>query len=193
MNPKEVLIELKEHIPFTFIATALAIIIVIIFKNIQSETLFHILHPAHLFFSAIVTSGIYYKYKKNIFNAFLIGLTGSIIIGTLSDILFPYLGGILFNLKTHFHLALIEEPVIILSSAVVGTIIGISTKITKIPHFFHVFLSIFASLFYLLAFSTIFTLINFILAFAIVFMAVLIPCCISDIIFPLIFIKNENK
>ena len=198
LNIKTILSELKKHIPFTLIATLIAIISVVIIYQIASPkitsqitSLFYIVHPLHLFVSAIVSAAIFYKYKNNFVQALLIGITGSIIIGSLSDIIFPYLGGILFQLKTSFHLSLIEKPVLILSTAIVGSIFGILTKVTKIPHFLHVFLSVFASLFYLFAFSTSFALIHFIAAFLIVFIAVLIPCCISDIIFPLLFIKRK--
>lgn len=186
----KILTELKQHIPFTAIATIIAIIITLIFKNYELGELFHVFHPLHVIASAIVTAGIFYKYKPKFIQALIIGLTGSIIIGSMSDIIFPYLGAILLGLNTSFHLSLIESPVIILSSALIGSIIGISTKITKVPHFIHVFLSVFASLFYLLAFTSGFNILNFIGAFFIVFIAVIIPCCLSDIIYPLLFIKK---
>ena len=194
LNIKTIFLELKKHIPFTLIATLIAVILVVIIyqKNILiPESFFYVIHPLHLFISAIVSAAIFYKYKNNLAQAFLIGITGAIIIGSLSDIIFPYLGGILFQLKTSFHLSLIEKPILILSTASIGSIAGILTKFTKIPHFFHVFLSVFASLFYLLAFSTSLNLIHFIATFFIVFIAVLVPCCISDIIFPLLFIKKK--
>ena len=193
MEIKKILIELKEHSPFTLGASLVAIILVIIFRNLQFDTLFHILHPAHLIFSAIVTSAIYYKYKKNILNSLILGITGSIIIGSLSDIIFPYWGGIIFNLNTELHLSILEEPLIIFSTALFGSFIGIYTKVTKFPHFLHVFISIFASLFYILAFSNIWSLTHFLISFLIVFVAVLIPCCISDIVYPLFFIEINKK
>ncbi|MCK4647386.1 hypothetical protein KAT24_00460 [Candidatus Pacearchaeota archaeon] len=198
LNIKTIFSELKKHIPLTFIATLIAIILVIIIYQINAPkiisgitSLFYIIHPLHLFVSAIVSAAIFYKYKKNFTQALLIGITGSIIIGSLSDIIFPYLGGAIFQLKTSFHLSLIEKPILILSTVIIGSIFGILTKLTKIPHFLHVFLSVFASLFYLLAFSISLNLIHFISAFLIVLIAVLIPCCISDIIFPLLFIKKK--
>lgn len=191
-NAKKILEELKHHIPFTSIATLLAIFLVIIFRQINFAESFEVLHPLHVIASAIVTSAIYYKYKKNIFNAFLIGLTGSILIGSLSDVILPYLGGVIFNLETKFHLPIIEEPIIILLSSTIGSIIGIKSELTKFPHLIHVFLSIFASLFYLIAFSAQLTPIYIFFSFIIVFIAVLIPCCISDIIYPLLFIKNKK-
>jgi len=200
LNIKKIFLELKHHIPFTLIATLIAITSAIILYQITSSkivpkiiSLFYILHPSHLFVSAIVTSAIFYKYKNNFLQAILIGITGSIILGSLSDIIFPYLGGILFQLKTSFHLCVIEKPILIISTALIGSIVGVATKFTKFPHFLHVFLSIFASLFYLLSFSVSLNLIPFTIIFLIIFIAVLIPCCISDIIFPLLFIKKAKK
>lgn len=194
MKIKKFLHELKHHVPFTAAATIMAIIIVFLIQNFSgksfSETSFEILHPVHVFASAMVTAGIFYKHKPKILPALLIGISGAIIFGSLSDIIFPWLGGNLFRFETYFHLPVIEIPLIIFASTFFGSIIGIKTKLTKMPHFIHVFLSVFASLFYLLAFSQRFSFGYFIGAFLIVFLAVIIPCCISDIFFPFIFLKK---
>lgn len=194
---KELIHELKHHAPFTIIATLIAITIVlfiqfILMKNISEQT-FEILHPLHIIVSGIVTSAIFYKYKKNIFQSILIGITGSILIGTLSDVIFPYLGGILFMINIEFHFPIFEQPILILSSALIGSFIGISTKLTKMPHLLHVFLSVFASLFYLLAFSQNFNFLYFIFSFILTFISVIIPCCISDIVFPFFFLGKRIK
>lgn len=188
MKYKELLHELKHHVPFTALATVIAIVLAIYIKS--SEGLFHILHPLHILASSIVTTAIFYKYKKSSIQAILIGITGAIIIGSLSDIIFPWLGGNLLNLNTEFHLLLIQEPIIVLSAALIGSIIGIATGMTKMPHLFHVLLSVFASMTYLLAFSG---PLNYIGAFFIIFIAVIIPCCISDILFPFLFLGEKIK
>ena len=194
---KEFLHELKHHLPFTAFATLTAILIFILIQyyytiNI-SEELFEFFHPIHVIASAIVTAGIFYKRKKNITQALLVGITGAIIIGSLSDVILPYLGGTLLGLQTLFHLPLIEEPGIIISSAIAGSLIGIFTQRTKIPHFVHVYLSVFASFFYLLAFTPVFSTGLFIASFFIVLIAVIIPCCMSDILFPFLFLKEKIK
>lgn len=187
--------ETKEHIPFTFTATVSAIIlttiVVYLFKSLQLTTSFEILHPLHIFISAIVTSAIFYKYKNKFIQALFIGIIGSILIGSISDIIFPFFGGNLLNLHTSFHLPLIESPTLIILTAISGSLIGIKIQITKIPHFIHVFLSVFASLFYLIAFSTEINFLYLLISTIIIFLAVLVPCCISDIIFPLLFIKKK--
>jgi len=194
---KDLTHELKHHAPFTAFATIFAIGVVLLiqyyFNKSISENLFDIFHPLHIIASAMVTAGIFYKYKPKIIPALLIGISGAIILGSLSDIILPWIGGNILTLKTTFHLPLIEEPLIILGSALIGSSIGIISKTTKIPHFTHVFLSVFASLFYLLAFSSGITLFYFIATFIIVLIAVIIPCCVSDIIFPFLFLKEKIK
>lgn len=192
---KKVFSELKHHIPFTFGATLIAILFVWILyqENILvSESIFHIVHPLHLFASSMVSAAIFYKYKQNFVQAFFVGIISAIFIGSLSDIILPYLGSTIIQLKTNFHLPLIEKPFLIFSTVILGSTIGIATKFTKFPHFIHVFLSIFASLFYILAFSSQINLVYFILISFIIFIAVFIPCCVSDIIFPLLFIKKRK-
>ncbi|MBW6442244.1 hypothetical protein K0A97_00475 [Patescibacteria group bacterium] len=194
---KNFLIELKEHIPFTILATLTGIIITIFClywsKKEISGGLFESIHFLHVIMSAIVTSGIYYKYKKNPLTSILIGTFGAIFMGSLSDILLPWVGGNMIGLQINFHLPLLEMPFIILGISLLGGFIGMKTRITKIPHFIHVFLSVFASLFYILAFSNSFNIAYFIGGFFIVFLSVIIPCCISDILLPFVFIKEKSK
>ncbi len=195
MKQDKIIHELKKHIPFTIFATLIAIgitlLIIYWIKKEISQEFFHVLHPLHILASAIVTAGIFYKYKKSFIQAIFIGIFGSIIIGSISDIIFPYLGGLLFNLNIEFHLPIIEKTILILLTALIGSILGISFRITRFPHFIHVFLSVFASLFYLLAFSQTFEIIYFIGAFFVVFVSVIIPCCLSDILFPFLFLRKK--
>jgi len=188
--------ELKHHLPFTFFASLVAGLLVAIFYSmgsIPSGGLFEIMHPAHVLVSAIATSAIYWKYKKSFLNGILIGVVGAILIGSLSDVFFPFLAGNLFSLNTQFHLPILEKPFLILGVALFGAVIGIRWKLSKISHSIHVFLSIFASLFYLLAFSIEISFFGVLLISLVVFLAVFIPCCISDIIFPILFIKRVKN
>jgi len=190
--------ELKHHLPFTALATLIAVIITSIFfytKTLSSESqIFNLLHASHILISAIVPAAIFYKYKKNYLQSILVATISSIIIGTLSDVLFPYVGASLIFLNPEFHIPLFEEPFLIIFVALIGAVIGILIKVTKIPHLIHVSLSIFASLFYLLAYASTLNLVNLILIFIIVVIAVIIPCCTSDIIFPFLFLKEKiNK
>lgn len=195
-KPNRIIEELREHIPFTFLATLVAIILVFLLKftftnNIAVES-FEIFHPAHIFVSAITSTAIFYKYKKKLFASIIIGLSASILLGTLSDVIIPFLGGSLLFLQTSLFLPVIENPLLIFGSALIGCLIGIIFNKTKLSHFIHVFLSTFASLFYLISFSVEINLFSIITSTLITFVAVLIPCCMSDIIYPLMFFKNKS-
>ncbi len=194
---EKLLFELKEHVPFaalaTFVAVSVVMFLVYFMEKGVSEDVFHLFHFLHVIVSGMVTAGIFYKWKPSFSLSMAVGISGAVIIGSISDIIFPYLGWNLLGTEIHFHLPLIEETLPVLSMALFGSILGVTTKITKYPHFLHVFLSVFASIFYLLAFAAVFSLSYFLGAFFVVFVAVIIPCCLSDIIFPFFFFHSEKE
>lgn len=195
---QKIIEELKEHIPFTAGATAVAVLIAVfllIKENLISNavSLFYIFHPLHILFSSIVSAAIFYKYKNNIFYSIIVGVGISILIGSLSDIILPYIGISLFNIPISFNLPAIENPLLIVGVAIFGSAIGIVLKKTKFPHFIHVLISVFASLLYIFAYSTNFSLMMIILIFIITSISVVIPCCLSDIVFPLVIEKRIKK
>lgn len=184
--------ELKEHLPFTLTATFLSVIIasfLLIKKNflIFAVSLFDLLHPTHILFSSIVSAAIFYNHKKNFLLAVVSSIIISVFVGSISDIIFPYFGGLLFNIKMPFHLPLVEEPLIILGVSTIGAIFGVLTRKTKYPHFLHVLISIFASLLYIFSYSTDFSLIKLFFIFVITTISVVIPCCLSDLVLPVLF------
>ena len=206
---KRIATELKEHALFTATGaiTGIIIMVIIVFGNIPSsvsQTAFYTLHPIHVILSAMATTAMYRRYSRGkIWVAILIGYAGSIGIATLSDAVIPYLGGTLLNIEIGFHIPFIETekmPVIgivkwqlINSAALVGIILGYWKQVTKLPHYGHVLLSTWASLFYFTAFGTAqwIPLLGFVFLF--LFLAVLIPCCLSDIVFPLLFTRKEQS
>ena len=195
---KRIVEELKEHIPFTALGalTGIIIVVIIVFGHIPSyvsHAAFYTLHPLHVLLSAFVTTAMYTRYRKSkVWVAILIGWTGSIGIATISDAMIPYLGGTLLHAQMEFHVPFIEEWWINLP-ALAGIALGYWRQTTRIPHFGHVLLSTWASLFYIIAFGTAnwIPLLPFIFLF--LFLAVWIPCCMSDIVFPLLFVREEEK
>lgn len=191
-----ILHELKHHLPFTLTVSLLAgVLVALIFlfdlgSNALLGDMFEVAHPLHVLVSATATAAIYYKYKKSILSSLVIGAVGSIFIGTLSDILLPWVAGNLISLNTGFHLPILEEPILIIGASIIGAIGGIRFGMFKISHTLHIFLSVFASLFYLLAFSSAISLWMILIVSLIVFLVVYIPCCISDIVLPLMFIRK---
>jgi len=196
---KRIAHELKEHVPFTALGalTGIIIMVIVVLSNVPyhiSDTIFHTLHPVHVLLSALVTTAMYMRYKKGkIWAVILIGWTGSIGIATISDALIPYLGGSLLQAQMEFHVPFIEHWWINLV-ALAGIGIGYWRQTTKIPHFGHVLLSTWASLFYIMAFGIAddwIPLLPFI--FLILFLAVWIPCCLSDIVYPLLFVRKKPE
>jgi len=107
-NIKTIIHELKHHFPFTISASFIAAISVFIILKITNSKipilLFESTHIMHLFASAIVSAAIFYKYKSKFIQTLLIGITGAILIGSLSDILLPYLGALILGINIKFHL-----------------------------------------------------------------------------------------
>ena len=198
----EILIfELKNHAPFTLFGAFTGIIIMtaILFGNQLSyvssisEDIFYVLHPLHIILSALATTTLYVKYGKgSIWLVFVIGFTGSIGIATISDSIIPYVGEYLLNLPNRgAHIGFIEEPLLTCSSAFIGVLIGYLKGFTKFPHAGHVLISTWASLFHIImALGTSVNLFQAISIFLFLFLAVWLPCCTSDIIYPLLFPKK---
>ena len=92
------------------------------------------------------------------------------------------------------HFGLIEKPFLTNISAFIGILLGFKTGFSKFPHFGHVLISTWASLFHIImAIGSTIKSIQIILIVFFLFFAVWIPCCTSDIVFPLIFIKKSIK
>jgi hypothetical protein len=205
---RQILGELKTHIPFTAIgaATGIVIMLIIIYANVLqsvSETSFEILHPLHVIASALTTTAMYRKHgRRRLWAAVLIGYFGSIGIASISDAVIPFLGGTILGIDIHLHLPFISTEVtpffglrawmVVNGSAVIGIIIGCLKPTTKIPHLGHVLLSTWASMFYFVAFGTAEWLPLLPLIFVFLFLAVWLPCCVSDIVFPLLFTGGKE-
>ena len=194
--------ELKEHASFTALGAVSGIIImvIIVWGNFLpqifpiSQNIFYVLHPIHVVLSALVTTTLYVKYRKpNIWMAILIGYTGSIGIATISDSIIPYLGETLLNLPNRgIHIGFIEEPLLTNPAAFLGIAIGYWKGTTKFPHLGHVLISTWASLFHvIMALGETVNWVQMIIIFLFLFLAVWLPCCISDIVFPLLFTRKR--
>jgi hypothetical protein len=193
-----VLEQLKIHAPYTALGAATGIIVmaIVVFSDVPirtSQTIFYYLHPIHVVLSALVTTAMYVKYReRNIWLAIFVGWTGSLGIATISDALIPFLGGNILQIPIEFHVPFVEKWWLNLL-ALLGVITGYKWQITKIPHFGHVLLSTWASLFYFIAFGKAnwIPLLPFIFIF--LFLAVWVPCCTSDIIYPLLFARRNHS
>ena len=200
---KRIADELKHHAPFTAAGAATGIItmLIIVFTNVLpqvsqvSYNVFYILHPTHVALSALVTTSMYKKYSTGrIWTAILVGFFGAIGIATLSDSIIPYLGETLLGLEHKgIHIGFIEEWQRVNSAALIGIAIGYWKPTTKFPHFGHVLLSTWASLFHIImALGRTVNWVTFLAIFLFLFLAVWLPCCTSDIVFPLLFVRRNK-
>lgn len=166
-----------------------------------SYNIFYVLHPLHVVLSALVTASMYEHYrcgkmkvKCNLFVLLAIGYFGSVGIATLSDSIIPYLGEVMLNLPNRgLHIGFIEHWWIVNPAAFLGVAIAYYWPRTKFPHAGHVLLSTWASLFHII--MALGGTINWFLSIAIfffLFLAVWVPCCVSDIVFPLLFVGEHD-
>jgi hypothetical protein len=200
MNKKYILKELKKHIPFTLFGALTGIVIMLLFYKTSSNTahiIFYVLHPIHVILSALVTASMYKKYvnKVNPFIMLLIGYIGSVGIATLSDSIIPYIGEVMLNLPNKgIHLGFIERWWLVNPLALLGIAIAYFNPTTRFPHAGHVLLSTWASLFHIImALGSTMSISLAIIIFVFLFFAVWIPCCLSDIVFPLLIVKEDSN
>jgi hypothetical protein len=158
--------------------------------------------------------------KKRFLLVLVVGFLGSIGIATLSDIVIPHIGTEILglNIPRHsqlhedeatsshepeeteaheheehgIHLGFIEEWYIVNPAALLGIFIAYFLPRTKFPHAGHILISTWASSSYLLmtmqSEMTIAVVGGILVT---LFVATWLPCCISDIVFPLLFVKPD--
>lgn len=203
-----VLVELGYHLPYSIFGITLGLIAMGVLSFLAiligaearlpeaSIELFHVFHPAHILMSAVATTAMFFKHEKRILKAVVVGFIGSITICGLSDIFFPFVGGLILGAQMHVHVCLLEKPGMILPFVGIGVIAGLLVtksleKSTEYSHSAHIFVSSAASILYLIGFG----LTDWIHAvggvFLITIVAVMIPCCVSDIVFPLACVHRD--
>jgi hypothetical protein len=213
MNVKEsklryVLVELAYHLPYSIFGITLGLLSIGVLSFLAilmratsllpeaSMELFHVVHPAHVLISAVATTAMFYKHEKRVLKATAVGFFGSIAICGLSDIFFPFAGGMFLAADMHMHVCILENPGMIVPFALVGVVAGLlitksMDKSTQYSHSAHVFLSSAASILYLLGFGLTDWIHVVGAVFLITIAAVMIPCCASDIIFPLACVHRD--
>ncbi len=202
---RQIVRELKNHTSFTFLGAITGIVIMVFFQHIHRTAalnIFYVLHPIHVVLSALVTASMYELHKGgkgkggySIWILLVIGYTGSIGIATISDSLIPYLGEVMLDMPNRgLHIGFIEKWWLVNPLAILGIAIAYFRPSTKFPHAGHVLLSTWASLFHIImAVGDTLNWLSYIAVFVFLFLAVLIPCCVSDIVFPLLFVGNPDE
>ncbi|NLW09694.1 MAG: hypothetical protein GX036_07520 [Firmicutes bacterium] len=195
--------ELRAHLPYTIFSSAFGLIMVGILSFVAfffdearfpeaSAGLFHIFHPVHVLLSATATTAMFWRHEKKLLKAVLVGLFGSVVICGISDVFIPFISGRILGVAMDLHICLFEHPGIVLPFAAAGVFVGITApavirETTAFSHAMHVFISSMASILYLVSYGLTNWMEHFGMVFFFNILAVLLPCCISDIVFPLLF------
>jgi len=185
--------ELSTHWRFTLGAVVFSAILILILKqtnfikpNYGYENLFETFFISHLFFAALTPASLLSKYRSVIWLGVIVAIVTSSVTCTLSDIVFPYLGGLILGYNMHFHICIIDEPALawsfIISGALFGYVLSRSVrKLSRYTHGFHIFLSSTAAGLYLVTYGVnVFSTIT-LLFIPILLISVLIPCVMNDI------------
>ncbi|MFH1625954.1 MAG: hypothetical protein ABID54_12485 [Pseudomonadota bacterium] len=200
--------ELRHHLPFSVFSVAVGITALGIISYMStvmgmtdfpraSYRLFHVFHPLHMLFSSLATTAMFWRYDRRLLKAIVVGFAGAVVICGLSDILMPFYSGRLLGVKMHLHICVLEHPQIILPFVAVGILTGLIVpevrKSTIFSHSAHILISSMASILYLVSFGLSEWVQVIGMVFVYMILAVIIPCCISDIIFPLLLTGEEAK
>lgn len=217
------IVELREHLPFSVSAVAIGLIfagfVCILGSGFVEEGVaeavhdhaagdavhdhgpplarlfFHLFHPAHMLFSAAATTAMFCRYDRKIGKAIVVGLAGAIGVCGISDIIMPHISLIILGEQTPWHICVVEHPGLVLPFAGVGVLLGITAaagvvRSTLISHSLHVLASSMASIFYMVGPLGIVAWIDQLgEVFLFVVLAVMLPCCVSDIVFPLLMTR----
>lgn len=207
-NIKHIFIELRDHLPYSIFSVAAGMMLLGILTfgaeifgssdiSSPSKGLFHVFHPIHILFSATATTAMFWRHEKHFFKAIIIGFIGAVGICGISDIFIPYIAGFLLGVKMHLHICIIEHPGLILPFLITGIFAGLivpdtTQKSTIFSHAGHILVSSMASILYLIGFGLTEWIHVAGMVFIYMVLAVMIPCCMSDIVFPLLLTEKTE-
>jgi len=96
--------------------------------------------------------------------------------------------------RVGLHFGFIDRWWLVNPLAILGGLLACFRPWTKFPHAGHVLLSIWASLSHILmAMGTEVSFAQWVGVMVFLFLAVWLPCCVSDIVFPLLFVKSSKE
>lgn len=193
--------EISEHLKFTIISITISFIGILLLNKYQksflTQDLFKQIHYLHLLLASITPASLYYLYKKDTIRAVGVGILSSSIGCTISDSVFPYLGGNLLDFKMILHICLLSEPQFAWTAVFAGAFIGILlartfSKVTHISHFAHTFVASVSALTYIITFGQSDSPYSVFFIIIILLFSVLIPCMLSDIVIPSLVFSESS-
>ncbi len=201
---KHVRHELKHHLPFTIAGAVAGMLLLVVFQGLSQEhssRIFYVLHPAHVLLSGLVTASLYKRHREHHDNKahavalLFVGYVGAVGVATLSDSIIPYLGEVLLGLPNRgIHLGFIEKWWLVNPLAMAGVGIAFVRPRTKAPHAIHVLLGTSASTFHvIMAIGDDVSLVTYLVVVVFLALAIWLPCCLSDIVFPVLVAETEGR
>jgi hypothetical protein len=203
---RRILHELRHHLPVTIGGAVLGIILLVALSRLPenlSHRLFETFHPLHVLASSMATASMYGLYrctadgrlKCNLLLLLVVGYIGSVGLGTLSDSLIPFLGERLLGLpRAEPHIGFVELWYLVNPAALIGITVSYFRPTFRIPHFAHLALSTAASLAHIgMALDGALPFLKYLALFVFLLVAVWVPCTLSDIAFPLLFVRDRGK
>lgn len=201
-------VELSNHIKFTLLAVIAAALILVLARKylfssytgntLLTENLFDGFFVLHLFFASLTPSALFNIYRRSFWLSLILAVVTSALTCTLSDIIFPYIGGLILQYDMSFHVCIIEEPVLAWSFIISGALIGYFLsqyirKLSRYTHSAHIFISSLAAGLYLVSYGVGFISLKALLFLPILFVSVLVPCVMNDIGVPSYIVTLASK
>lgn len=214
--------ELMHHLPYAVFSIALGLVI-LSFLDVfgighhsgghdhchgamqGAHLLFHNFHFLHIIFAMTGSLVMFSRFSSNIIKGIIVSLVSSFVFCTLSDVILPYLSGVILGVHMHFHICFISEFYNVAPFYFIGLVNGLvmsrhNSSLKGLysvgSHFGHILISSLASLFYLISegFDNWHPQMGLLFIFLII--AVVIPCTLADVIVPIFFArprKNNEK
>ena len=138
------------------------------------------------------------RFSNNVVKGIFVAVVSSLFFCSISDVIVPYLSGILLGVNMRFHLCIFSELHNIIPFIVVGVANGLvmgrhGAHVKGLyvlgSHFSHILISALASLSYLISEGLISWHHQMGILFIYQMIGVLIPCTLADVVVPLFFAK----
>ncbi len=213
--------ELVHHLPYAIFSVALGLIILSLLDVFGlshghgeiahgdhhhaangAHLLFHSFHFLHIIFAMTGSLIMFSRFSSNLFKGVIVALVSSMFFCTLSDVILPYIAGLMLGVHMNFHLCFYSELHNIIPFFCIGLLNGIvmskhasslKTFYSVGSHFGHILISSLASLFYLVSegFSNWYPQMGLLYVFLVI--AVVVPCTLADVVVPMFFAKSRKN
>jgi len=205
--------ELACHLPYAVFSVAFSLIVLslLTFIGIDKDAsklrcmwdqLFHNFHFVHIVFASIGTLITFFRFSNNVLKGLIVGFFSATTFCIVSDIVIPYIGGVLLGVPMKLHVCFYSELRNILPFLLVGLFTGLVMRSHNAQtkgyfsiwsHFSHIFVSSLASSFYMVShgFHNWESQIGYV--FFVLILAVVVPCTLSDVVVPLSFASSNKR